>query len=207
VIERESRRIHSHKDFDIRGNFVACWNNRGTHNRKGLFMSLAFMIMCPFLFFKRHKRGVQMSFNLSDIDKKATRNAVHKELEKYRMYLLMDPEDNEQKITSQLKLVVTGPTNRFYSTTEDTAITRIEQEKKREEFITMIQRAVNRLDIQERSVIINRYLTEDDTYDYEVYNDLGYSERKYYRIKSKAFYKLALILGIEVYKEVEKERA
>ncbi|MEN2465924.1 ArpU family phage packaging/lysis transcriptional regulator [Ornithinibacillus sp. JPR2-1] len=142
-----------------------------------------------------------MSFELATIDKVATRDAVEKELEKYRMYLLMDPEENEPKITSQFKLVSSTPSNQFHSSTEDTAIKRLDIERKRKEFIRRIQRAVNRLAYQERSLIIQRYLTGDEVYDYEVYNDLGFSESKYYRIKSRAFYKLALILRIEVYIE------
>jgi ArpU family phage transcriptional regulator len=147
----------------------------------------------------------QMSFRLPTIDKDATRDAVDAELEKYRMYLLMDPEENEPKITSQFKLVSTAPSNVFYSTTEDTAIKKIDQERKRQDFINKIQRAVNRLAYQEREIMIKRYLTEDEVYDYEIYNDIGISERKYYRIKSRAFYKLALILRIEVYLEESGE--
>jgi ArpU family phage transcriptional regulator len=148
---------------------------------------------------------MQMSFRLPTIDKDATRDAVDKELEQYRMYLLMVPEENEPKITAQYKLVASAPSNVFHSTTEDAAIKRIDQEKKRQDFIQRIQSAVNRLAYQEREIIIKRYLTNDEVYDYEVYNELGYSERKYYRIKSRAFYKLALILRIEIYVEESGE--
>jgi ArpU family phage transcriptional regulator len=148
---------------------------------------------------------MQLSFRLPTIDKDATRDAVERELEKYKMYLLMDPEENEPKITSHFKLVASVPSNQFHSSTEDTAIKKIDQERKRQEFIQRIQRAVNRLAYQERSVIIQRYLNPDEVYDYEVYNDLGLSERKYYRVKSRAFYKLALILRIEVYLEESGE--
>jgi len=37
-------------------------------------------------------------------------------------------------------------------------------------------------------------------YDYELYNEMGMSESKYYRLKARTFYKLAFILRIEVYK-------
>lgn len=148
---------------------------------------------------------MQMSFEEATIDKEATKNAVDRELEKYRMYLLMDPEDNEPKITSQFKLVASAPSNLFHSTTEDAAIKRVDLEKKRRDFIQKMQRAVNRLAYQEREVMIKRYLTDNEVYDYEVYNDMGISERKYYRIKSRAFYKLALILRIEVYREKSGE--
>lgn len=144
---------------------------------------------------------MQMTFKLPEIDRNATKAAVESELDKYQMYLLMDPEEHEPKITSSFKLVSTAPSNQFHSSTEETAIKRLDIEKKRQDFLKRIQRAVNRLAYQERSIIIKRYMSGDDIYDYEVYNELGFSERKYYRIKARAFYKLAFILRIEVYQE------
>ena len=144
---------------------------------------------------------MQLTFKLPEINRDATRSAVESELEKYQMYLLMDPEEYEPKITSSFKLVPSAPSNQFHSSTEETAIKRLDMEKKRKDFLQRIQRAVNRLAYQERSLIVKRYLSNDDVYDYEVYNELGFSERKYYRIKARAFYKLAFILRIEVYLE------
>lgn len=145
---------------------------------------------------------MQISFKLPAINRTETKVAVESALEKYKMYLLMDPEENEPKITSTLKLVPTAPNNQFHSSTEDAAVNKIDQEERRKKYITWIRKAVNRLAYQERAVIINRYLIEDEVYDYEVYNELGFSETKYYRIKARAFYKLAFILRIEVYEEV-----
>lgn len=144
---------------------------------------------------------MQMTFKLPEIDRNATKAAVESELDKYQMYLLLDPEEYEPKITSSFKLVSTAPSNQFHSSTEETAIKHLDIEKKRQDFLKRIQRAVNRLAYQERSIIIKRYMSGDDIYDYEVYNELGFSERKYYRIKARAFYKLAFILRIEVYQE------
>ena len=144
---------------------------------------------------------MQLTFKLPEIDRDATRSAVESELEKYQMYLLMDPEEYEPKITSSFKLVPSAPSNQFHSCTEETAIKRLDMESKRKDFLLRIQRSVNRLAYQERSLIVKRYLSNDDVYDYEVYNELGFSERKYYRIKARAFYKLAFILRIEVYLE------
>ncbi|WP_245835694.1 ArpU family phage packaging/lysis transcriptional regulator [Virgibacillus ndiopensis] len=144
---------------------------------------------------------MQMTFNLPEIERVATRNKVESVLDKYKMYLLMDPSELEPNVTSSFRLVPAAPNNQFHSSTEETAIKRMDQEKQRKEFLKKIQKSVNRLNYQERSIIINRYLKDDDVYDYEVYNELGYSERKYYRIKARAFYKLAFILRIEVYKQ------
>lgn len=144
---------------------------------------------------------MQLSFKLPEIDRDATKEKVEAELENYKVCLLMDPSDLEPTVTASFKLVPGAPNNQFHSSTESVAVNRMEQEKERKELISRIQRAVNRLSYQERSIIINRYLNDDDIYDYEVYNELGYSERKYYRIKSRAFYKLAFILRIEIYKQ------
>jgi ArpU family phage transcriptional regulator len=85
------------------------------------------------------------------------------------------------------------------------AISNADYERERSEYIKRVAMAVNRLGYWERAILIRRYMTEDDVYDYEIYNDFGMSERKYYRIKSRAFYKLAFALKIEVYKKEESE--
>ncbi|PFZ06235.1 ArpU family transcriptional regulator, partial [Bacillus wiedmannii] len=55
----------------------------------------------------------------------------------------------------------------------------------------------------QRDIIYKRYLEEEDVCDYMVYNEIGMSERTYRRWKSKAFYKLAFALGLEVYETEE----
>lgn len=143
---------------------------------------------------------MQLTF-LPEIDRDATRRNVEAALEKYKIMLLMNPEELEPKVTSSFTLTPPSQTNKFYSSTEDTAVERIDMEAYKNKYIQRILRAVNRLSYQERSVIIKRYLSAEDAYDYETYNELGYSESKYYRIKSDAFYKLAFMLRIAVYKE------
>lgn len=143
---------------------------------------------------------MQLTF-LPEIDRDATKKNVEAALEKYQIMLLMDPEEYEPKITASFRLAPSASTNEFHSTTEEIAVQRIDMIEKRRKHINKIRKAVNRLNYQERTVIIKRYLNEDDIFDYEVYNELGFSERKYYRIKARAFYKLAFILKIEVYKQ------
>lgn len=143
---------------------------------------------------------MQLTF-LPEINRDETKKNVESALEKYQIMLLMDPEECEPKITASFRLAPSAPTNEFNSTTENVALKKIEITERRRKYVEKIRRAVNRLNYQERTVIIDRYLNEDDVYDYEVYNRLGFSERKYYRIKARAFYKLAFILKIEIYKE------
>lgn len=145
---------------------------------------------------------MNISFDLPEINRKETRDRVEAALEKYKIMLLMDPEELEPKITSTFHLVKSS-TNEKHSKTEDTAIKKINIEMDRENYIKKIIKAVNRLSFLERKIIIKRYLTDEDVYDYEVYNELGLSESKFYRIKSDAFYKLAFLLNIVVYKEGE----
>lgn len=145
---------------------------------------------------------MNISFDLPEINRKETRDRVEAALEKYKIMLLMDPEELEPKITSTFHLAKSS-TNEKHSKTEDTAIKKINIEMDRENYIKKIIKAVNRLSFLERKIIIKRYLTDEDVYDYEVYNELGLSESKFYRIKSDAFYKLAFLLNIVVYKERE----
>lgn len=147
---------------------------------------------------------MQLAF-LPEIDPDETKRNVESLLEKNQMYLLMDPEDMQPKITSTFQLTPPSNTNAFHSSTEDTAIERIELDMKRKSLLKKVLNAVNRLNYEERSVIIKRYFGQDDVFDYEVYNNLGFSERKYYRVKSRAFYKIAFYLRLEVYKEGDEE--
>jgi ArpU family phage transcriptional regulator len=148
----------------------------------------------------------QLEFILCEIDRDATKKAVEAALEKYRVFLLTQSLDKLPKVTQQYSLdVPPSNTNKFHSSTEEIAISNVEYERERSEYIKRIVMAVNRLGYWERAILIRRYMTEDDVFDYEIYNDLGMSERKYYRIKSRAFYKLAFALKIEVYKKEESE--
>jgi ArpU family phage transcriptional regulator len=138
---------------------------------------------------------------LDEIDRKATKKAVEAALEKYRMFLFTLSLDQLPRVTQQYSLVPPSNTNKFHSSTEEMAIRSADYERERDEYVKRVTAAINRLSKWERAIIIRRYISEDDMYDYEIYNDLGMSERKYYRIKSRAFYKLAFALRIEVYKQ------
>ncbi|KXG09936.1 hypothetical protein AT864_01496 [Anoxybacillus sp. P3H1B] len=148
----------------------------------------------------------QLEFVLAEIDRDATKKSVEAALEKYRMFLLTQSLDKLPKVTQQYSLdVPISNTNKYHSSTEETAIRNVDYERERSEYIKRVAMAVNRLSYWERAILIRRYMTEEDVFDYEIYNELGMSERKYYRLKSRAFYKLAFALRIEVYKKEESE--
>lgn len=136
---------------------------------------------------------------LPEIDRERTKEAVEAALEKYRFYLLREPEENLPKVTATYSLTPPAFSNQFHSSTETAVIDKVDFERERTEYIEKIRKAVNRLNFKERELIIKRYLQDDEVYDYEIYNDVGLSESKYYKLRGRAFYKLAFILRIEVY--------
>jgi ArpU family phage transcriptional regulator len=143
----------------------------------------------------------QLTFMLPEIDREKTKAAVESALERYRFFLLTVPEDKLPKVTATYSLVPPSLSNELHSTTEQAAIDRVELELVRNKHIDWVLRGVNRLSKIEREIIYKRYLEEDEVFDYEIYNEIGMSERRYYRLKARIFYKLAFILRIEVYKE------
>jgi ArpU family phage transcriptional regulator len=138
---------------------------------------------------------------LRDVDGKETKVNVEKAFADYRMYMMTVPEDIMPKVTPSYSLVPPSNTNAFHSSTEDTAIKRVDYEIKRDNFMQRVQRAVNRLSKRERELIIKTYMTYEDVYAFDVYNEMGISEATYYRIREQAFYKLAFALQLQVYKE------
>ncbi|MHA7743898.1 ArpU family phage packaging/lysis transcriptional regulator [Priestia aryabhattai] len=141
---------------------------------------------------------------LRDIDRKKTKVNVEKAFADYRMYMMTVPDDIVPKITPSYSLVPPSTTNSFYSSTECTAIKRVEYEIQRENFMQRVHQAVNRLSKRERELIIKTYMTYEDVYAFEVYNEMGISEATYYRIREKALYKISFALQLQVYKESEK---
>lgn len=143
---------------------------------------------------------MQLQFALQEIDREATKQAVEHALEKYRIYSLSLCLDKLPSVTANYSLMPSGKGS-VKSAVENSAIDNVTYEIEREKYLQRIIRAVNRLNYQERSIVITRYLNDDALFDYQVYTKLNMSERQYYRIKSRVFYKLAFALKIEVYKD------
>jgi ArpU family phage transcriptional regulator len=148
----------------------------------------------------------QLTFMLPEIDREKTKAAVESALDRYRFYLLTVPEDKLPKVTATYSLVLPSFSNEFHSSTEQAAIDRIELDLARNRHIDWVLRGVNRLSKLEREIIYKRYLEDEEIFDYEIYNEIGMSERRYYRLKARIFYKLAFILRIEEYKSEHHEK-
>lgn len=147
---------------------------------------------------------MQLQFNLPEIDRDKTKAEVEKALETYRLFSLQVSLDRLPSITASYSLAPAA-SNLPTSSTEQAAMANVDYEQKRLKYINWIAHAVNRMSKLERKIIYKRYLEEGEMFDYEIYRDLNMSERNYYRIKSRMFYKLAFALKIEVYKGGEAE--
>lgn len=142
---------------------------------------------------------MQLQFNLPEIDRDKTKLAVEKALETYRYYSLQVSLDRLPSITASYSLTPAA-SNLPSSSTENSAMANVDYEQQRLRYINRIANAVNRLPALERKIIFKRYLEENEMFDYQIYAELNMSERNYYRMKSRLFYKLAFALRIEVYK-------
>ncbi|MEC1406606.1 ArpU family phage packaging/lysis transcriptional regulator [Bacillus halotolerans] len=143
----------------------------------------------------------QLTLNIPQIDEEATKLKAGKLLDQYRLYLLQVPDDFLPKVTPTYSIVPPSITNEFHSSTEDAALKRLDWEIQRDKFLKRIQKAVNRLSQRERQIIFMLYMKPEEMYDYEVYAEIGMSQRSYYRVKAKALYRLAFALREEVYKK------
>ncbi|MET1177548.1 ArpU family phage packaging/lysis transcriptional regulator [Peribacillus simplex] len=146
-----------------------------------------------------------MSFELPELDRKATQSAVEAELEKYRLYKYLIFEEREASITASSDVRYHGPTNQTGDQTGSIAIYNADQQKYRKDFCERIERAVCRLPKMERFLIEERYMSKDGDYltDFNVYCHKfqpPISAMTYAKIRWKAFYRLALNLNIAVTK-------
>jgi ArpU family phage transcriptional regulator len=140
-----------------------------------------------------------MSFKVSEIDHYKTRERVEEYID---TALAMRDTDGVRKETA----MTPNYAPRDYTSNaqtgkpvEDAAIANVEADAMRQHWI-MLQRALLVLRPEERRLIELRYLGEDTLYDYQVYNQMGMSDRTYKRLKNKAIKRLAIKLNIEVWK-------
>ncbi len=142
-----------------------------------------------------------LSTYLPSVNSKATKKEVEKIFYEYRRFLITLPADFLPKITPTYSQLPPSISNKFHSTTEDSAIERIEFEMERDKFMNWIHRAVNSLKPDERFIIIKSFMQEHVGYDPDIWLELGIGKTRYYEIKGKAILRLAFNLQIEVYKK------
>lgn len=141
--------------------------------------------------------NTQLSF-LPEIDRKATQKNVEQVLETTRIYRQIGFVRREISNTPSYEPRLHGNTNKTSNQTADCSIWNVDHEQEVKTLAERVESAVNRLDKKEREIIQKRYLEDVDALDYLLHHEVGVSQRTYERIKSRAFYKLALMLKIEV---------
>ena len=151
-----------------------------------------------------------MSFELPELDRRATQRKVEEELEKYRLYKYLSFEEREASITASSEVRYHGPTNQTSDQTGDIAIYNADQQRYRKNFCERIERAVARLPKMERFLIEERYMQMDSEYltDLKVYTfkfQPPISAMTYAKYRWKAFYRLALSLNIAITKTTNNQ--
>lgn len=146
-----------------------------------------------------------MSFELPELDRKATQAKVEEYLEKYRLFKYLTFEEREASTTASSTPRYHGPTNQTGDQTGSIALYNVDEQERRKQYCEWIERAVHRLPKMERFLIETRYMAEDAEYltDFNVYYHKfqpAISEKTYSKIRWKAFYKLALNLNIAITK-------
>jgi ArpU family phage transcriptional regulator len=151
-------------------------------------------------------RGVNiLDFELPELDRKATQAKVEENLSHYRHFKYLDFEEREASVTANSTPRYHGATNVTSDQTGSIAIHNVDDLQRRKQFCERLEWAVKRLPPLERFLIEERYMSQDAEYltDFNVYYHKfqpPISEKKYSKIRWKAFYKLALNLNIAITK-------
>lgn len=140
-------------------------------------------------------------FQLIGIDRSATRKRVEEVLETARIYRQVGFIRKGIQTTRSYEARYHGETHTINKTTENIAVSNVDDEERLRYWTENVERAVEQLNTKERDVIERRYLEPDREYDFLLCHELGVSERTYRRIKSDAITKLAFMLRLEVQKE------
>lgn len=141
---------------------------------------------------------MMVSMSMQNINREATRKNVEEWLESVRLYRRIGVVRRETQTTRSYEARYHGTTNTVSKAAEAAAVWNVDQDQKLAEREQRLIRAMEQLAPVERELVQLRYL-EGETFDYTVYGELHISERKYYRVKWQALFKLALMLGIEEY--------
>lgn len=135
---------------------------------------------------------------LPELDRRKTQSAVEAIFEKYRIYKTITFEVREASVTASYTERFHGPTNVTSDQTASVAIYNVDMPAARKQYCEIIESIVERLGEREQTLIRERYMKQDDVFDYKVYNHIlepPVSKDTYTKIRTRAFYKLALALA------------
>lgn len=136
---------------------------------------------------------------LMEINREETRRRVEQELERARIYKTVGFVRRETQQTPSYEPRYHGATNTTSNQIENVAIFNVDSEARLKTAYDRVNAALRCLSRMERDIINMRYLEEEEAVDFNVYNELALSERSYYRRKSRALYKMAFAMRLEVF--------
>lgn len=138
------------------------------------------------------------ALDLPQLDRRKTQAAVEGVMEKYRIYKTITFEEREARLTSSYNEVPSGFTGTVSDSTASVALYNVDMPAARAAYCERIERIVERLNDRERLLLRERYMKQDDVFDYKVYNhvfDPPISKDTYVKVRTGAFYKMALTLS------------
>ncbi|MGN7286933.1 ArpU family phage packaging/lysis transcriptional regulator [Shouchella rhizosphaerae] len=143
-------------------------------------------------------------FELPELDRRKTKEAVEEALNKYRMYKYLAFEEREVSTTSSLKEIIVK-TSGTSDQTANAAIYNADAKAYQKRYCDRIEKAVRRLPQMEQFLIEKRYMDREADYmtDLKMYTTVfqpPIGHKFYYKLQWKAFYKLALALDLNVTK-------
>ncbi|UQZ37451.1 transcriptional regulator [Paenibacillus sp. PK3_47] len=136
--------------------------------------------------------------SLPELDRRRTQITIESMLEKYRIFKTVTFEAREASVTYSYNERFHGPTNTVSDQTAAIAAHNVDVPAARRAYCAALDSVVDRLDTREQQLVRERYMRRDEIYDYTVYNhvfDPPVSKDTYVKIRSKAFYKMALALS------------
>ncbi|MNY02304.1 hypothetical protein D3C86_1348730 [compost metagenome] len=142
-----------------------------------------------------------MSLDIYEVDENATREAVEKYLFLAREYKVTEYIPEEPSMTASYSDMPRSNTGVTSDQTGDLVTRMLDEIERRRKHVERAEKAISRLGWKQQKLIRARYMDEDDAWDYDTADQIGYSDRHYRRIKSIAIYRLASTLGLIVLKE------
>lgn len=139
-----------------------------------------------------------MRLYLDNVDEKKTIAAAQKILRRYRVKMLTANNDFTPRITSTFVLDVPS------SNVEKAVVRKVDSEREHIEFFNYLNRGLKKLTVMERQIIAMNFLEEEPYYNYQIANELNFSEKTLSRRKNLALIKLGLALNVAVFKEKEE---
>ncbi|WP_042195836.1 ArpU family phage packaging/lysis transcriptional regulator [Paenibacillus camerounensis] len=135
---------------------------------------------------------------LPELNRRRTQITIEDMLEKYRIFRTVTFEAKEAGITYSYTERFHGATNKITDQTAAIAAHNVDVPAARRAYCDAMDSVVDRLAPREQRLVRERYMRRDEVYDYTIYNhvfDPPVSKDTYVKIRSKAFYKMALALA------------